>query len=64
MDTAKYLQNDLAELVKIWHIIHIILSSEIFFTFLNPIITRCDIHFDSLKTILDAVEYRLLSLKS
>jgi hypothetical protein len=30
----------------------------------NRFATRCDIHFDSLKTILDAVEYRLLSLKS
>jgi hypothetical protein len=30
----------------------------------NQFATRCDIHFDSLKTILDAVEYRLLSLKS
>jgi hypothetical protein len=30
----------------------------------NQFATRCDIHFDSLKTILDAVECRLLSLES
>jgi hypothetical protein len=36
MDTAKYFQNDLAELVEIWHTIRSVknLSSEIFFSIL------------------------------
>jgi hypothetical protein len=42
MDTAKYFQNGLAELVEIWHIVRnvSILSAEIFFSFLTSFILK------------------------
>jgi hypothetical protein len=42
MDTAKYFQNGLAELVEIWHKVRNvqIVSSEIFFSFLTSFILK------------------------
>jgi hypothetical protein len=40
MDTTKYFQNDLTELVDIWHTVRKVLSSEIFFNFLTSFILK------------------------